>query len=96
MYLICDYSFQPRVLPCVCSVASDHSLALLSLKERKAILLAARQLFPIHCVKWRPLDDFLVIGCTDGTVYVWQMETGTRVLTFISGQYFIFVPRLTK
>ena len=67
---------QPRVLPCICSVASDHSLALLSLKERKAVLLAARQLFPIHTVKWRPLDDFLVIGCTDGTVYVWQIETG--------------------
>lgn len=27
-------------------------------------------------IKWRPLDDFLVIGCSDGTVYVWQMETG--------------------
>ncbi len=67
---------QPRILPCVASVASDHSLALLSLKERKSIMLASRQLFPIQTVKWRPMDDFLVIGCTDGTVYVWQMETG--------------------
>lgn len=39
-------------------------------------MLAARQMFPIQTVKWRPHDDFLVIGCTDGTVYVWQMETG--------------------
>ena len=39
-------------------------------------MLASRQLFPIQVVKWRPLDDFLVVGCTDGTVYVWQMETG--------------------
>ncbi|XP_074644307.1 WD repeat-containing protein 7-like [Tubulanus polymorphus] len=65
-----------RVLTSVCSVASDHSVALLSLRERKCIMLAARQLFPVQTIKWRPLDDFIVIGCTDGTVYVWQMETG--------------------
>ncbi|CAH1778713.1 unnamed protein product [Owenia fusiformis] len=65
-----------RVLPCICSVASDHSVALVSLKERKCIMLAARQLFPVVTVKWRPHDDFLILGCTDGTVYVWQMETG--------------------
>ena len=27
-------------------------------------------------IKWRPLNDFLVVGCTDGSTYVWQMETG--------------------
>lgn len=27
-------------------------------------------------IKWRPLDDFLIVACSDGTVYVWQMETG--------------------
>ena len=26
--------------------------------------------------KWRPADDFLVVGCIDGSVYLWQMETG--------------------
>jgi WD40 repeat protein len=62
----------------VASVASDNSLALFSLKERRLVLLASRQFFPIQSVKWRPLDDFIVIGCTDGTVYVWQMETGER------------------
>ena len=71
--------FQPRVLSCVCSVATDHSVALLSLKEKKCILLASRHLFPVETVKWRPLDDFLIIHCTDSTVYVWQMETGERI-----------------
>ena len=66
----------PRVLSCICSVASDHSVALLSLKERKCIMLASRHLFPINVIKWRPLDDFMVVGCCDGSVYVWQMETG--------------------
>lgn len=66
----------PRVLSCICSVASDHSVALLSLKERKCTMLASRHLFPISVIKWRPLDDFMIVGCCDGSVYVWQMETG--------------------
>eukprot|EP00066_Takifugu_rubripes_P013418 XP_011602684.1 PREDICTED: WD repeat-containing protein 7 [Takifugu rubripes] len=65
-----------RVQHCVCSVASDHSVGLLSLRERKCIMLASRHLFPIHVVKWRPADDYLVVGCSDGSVYVWQMDTG--------------------
>ncbi|KAI8500808.1 WD repeat-containing protein 7, partial [Branchiostoma belcheri] len=65
-----------RVLQSVCSVATDHSVSLLSLRERKALLLAGRHLFPVQVIKWRPADDFLVVGCLDNTVYVWQMETG--------------------
>uniref|UniRef100_A0A8L0DMB9 WDR72-like alpha-solenoid domain-containing protein n=1 Tax=Oncorhynchus mykiss TaxID=8022 RepID=A0A8L0DMB9_ONCMY len=65
-----------RVQHCVCSVASDHSVGLLSLRERKCIMLASRHLFPIQAIKWRPCDDYLVVGCSDGSVYVWQMDTG--------------------
>ena len=43
-----------------CSVASDHSVTLLSLKERRTVLLASRHMFPVQTIKWRPLDDFLV------------------------------------
>lgn len=38
--------------------------------------LASRHLFPVVSIKWRPLDDFMIVGCSDGTVYVWQMDTG--------------------
>ncbi|XP_074605206.1 WD repeat-containing protein Rbcn-3B isoform X2 [Brevipalpus obovatus] len=65
-----------RVLNCICSVASDHSVALLSIKENKCIMLASRHMFPIVAIKWRPLDDYLVVSCVDGSVYVWQIETG--------------------
>ncbi|XP_054730501.1 WD repeat-containing protein 7 [Anastrepha obliqua] len=65
-----------RILKCICSVASDHSVTLLSLQERKCVTLASRHLFPVITIKWRPLDDFLIVGCSDGSVYVWQMETG--------------------
>ena len=39
-------------------------------------MLAATHTFPVETIKWRAVDDFLVVGCTDGSVYVWQMETG--------------------
>lgn len=66
----------PRILTCVCSVAGDHSVALLSLKERKCLLLASRHLYPVKLIKWRPLDDFMLVQTKDGVVTVWQMETG--------------------
>lgn len=81
-----------RVQRCICSVASDHSVTLLSLMERKCIVLASRHLFPVITIKWRPLDDFMIIGCSDGTVYVWQMETGhlDRVLHGVSAEEVLY------
>ncbi|XP_060844141.1 WD repeat-containing protein 7 isoform X2 [Rhopalosiphum padi] len=82
----------PRILKCICSVASDHSVTLLSLSERKCVVLASRHLFPVVTIKWRPLDDFMIVGCSDATVYVWQMETGhlDRVLHGISGEQVLY------
>ncbi|KAM4643450.1 LOW QUALITY PROTEIN: WD repeat-containing protein 7 [Amazona ochrocephala] len=74
--LVPPESCSARVQHCVCSVASDHSVGLLSLREKKCIMLAARHLFPIRVIKWRPAEDYLVVGCADGSVYVWQMDTG--------------------
>jgi WD40 repeat protein len=51
-------------------------VALLSLKECKPVMIASRHLFPVSFVKWRPLDDYLIVKCTDGGVFVWQIETG--------------------
>lgn len=81
-----------RIQKCICSVASDHSVTLLSLTERKCICLASRHLFPVTTIKWRPLDDFIIIGCSDGTVYVWQMETGhlDRVLQGIAAEEVLY------
>nr|CAH7717856.1 unnamed protein product [Callosobruchus chinensis] len=81
-----------RVQKCICSVASDHSVTLLSLAERKCVCLASRHLFPVTTIKWRPNDDFMIIGCSDGTVYVWQMETGhlDRVLQGIAAEEVLY------
>ncbi|KAJ8967330.1 hypothetical protein NQ317_001264 [Molorchus minor] len=74
--ILSGHGGRARVQKCICSVASDHSVTLLSLAEKKCVCLASRHLFPVTTIKWRPNDDFMVIGCSDGTVYVWQMETG--------------------
>ncbi|RZF46081.1 hypothetical protein LSTR_LSTR004794 [Laodelphax striatellus] len=90
--LVPPNSCSTRVGKCVCSVASDHSVTLLSLTERKCVVLASRHLFPVVTIKWRPLDDFMIIGCSDGTVYVWQMETGhlDRVLHGIGAEEVLY------
>ncbi|KAF9417262.1 hypothetical protein HW555_005576 [Spodoptera exigua] len=74
--IVPPHNCSPRIQKCICSVASDHSVTLLSLTERKCVTLASRHLFPVLTIKWRPADDFMVVGCSDGTVFVWQMETG--------------------
>jgi hypothetical protein len=39
-------------------------------------MVASRHLFQVVFVKWRPLDDYLLVKCSDGGVFVWQIETG--------------------
>ncbi|KAK4313733.1 hypothetical protein Pmani_014954 [Petrolisthes manimaculis] len=77
-----------RIQYCICSVSEDHSVALLSLKERKLVLLASKHLYPVASVKWRPDHDFLLVATQDGSVYVWQMETGhlDRVLQGVTAE----------
>ncbi|CAF0780863.1 unnamed protein product [Adineta ricciae] len=65
-----------KVQYCVCSIANDHSVALINLKERKTVLLANRQSYPVVGLRWRINDDFLLIKCSDGSLFIWQIETG--------------------
>ena len=46
------------------------------MQESRCVMLASRHLFPVVTIKWRPLDDFLIVGCSDGSSYIWQMESG--------------------
>lgn len=65
-----------RLQSALCTVADDHSVALVSLKECRCLLLAAAHVFPVAGICWRMSDDFLLVACSDGTVYVWEIETG--------------------
>ncbi|XP_025052874.1 WD repeat-containing protein 72 isoform X1 [Alligator sinensis] len=61
----------------VCSVCSDHSVALLHLQERMCLLHARKHLFPVKMIKFHPVENLLVVGCEDDSVYIWEIETGT-------------------
>lgn len=61
---------------CVCAVASDHSVALYDVEKRQCALLVAGHAFPIRRLLWRPAEDFLVVSCVNGSIYVWQLSTG--------------------
>lgn len=65
-----------RLQTSVCCVASDHSVSILNLNERKCTLLASRHIYPVTVIKWRPTDDSMVVGCIDGSAYIWHLETG--------------------
>ena len=39
----------------------DPVLIILNSQERRCIMLASRQIFPVVTIKWKPLDDFLLV-----------------------------------
>ena len=53
----CYYSNTPQTILSD-FYSSDHSVTLLSLKERRTVLLASRHMFPVQTIKWRPLGKY--------------------------------------
>ncbi|XP_075387809.1 WD repeat-containing protein 72 [Tenrec ecaudatus] len=75
--LMSPENFRLRGEQIICCVCSDHSVALLHLEERSCLLLARKHLFPVRAIKWHPVENFLIVGCADDSVYIWEIETGT-------------------
>lgn len=75
-FLVPPNECSERLKNSICCVASDHSVSILNLSERRCTLLASRHLFPVSVIKWRPTDDSMVVGCIDGSAYIWRVETG--------------------
>ncbi|KAK9393768.1 WD repeat-containing protein 72 [Crotalus adamanteus] len=61
----------------VCCVCSDHSIVLLHVQERTCLLRARKHLFPVTALRWHPMENLLVVGCENDSVYVWDIETGS-------------------
>ncbi|XP_062819198.1 WD repeat-containing protein 72 isoform X2 [Anolis carolinensis] len=69
-----NYRFQGhRLVGCVCG---ERSVALLLLQERRCLLQASKHLSPVKTLRWHPAQSLLAVGCEDGSVYVWDIETG--------------------
>ncbi|KHJ90153.1 WD domain, G-beta repeat protein [Oesophagostomum dentatum] len=82
-FLVPPANTSKQMSKCICAVAADNSVSLLNIRDMKCALLASRHPHPVSLVKWRPLDDFMLVRLDDGSVYVWQMETANmdRVVT---------------
>uniref|UniRef100_A0A8C6K2X3 WDR72-like alpha-solenoid domain-containing protein n=1 Tax=Melopsittacus undulatus TaxID=13146 RepID=A0A8C6K2X3_MELUD len=61
----------------VCCVCSDHSVAILHLQKRVCLLHARKHQFPVKKIKFDPVENLLIVGCEDDSVYIWEIETGT-------------------
>ncbi|XP_053934102.1 WD repeat-containing protein 72 isoform X1 [Cuculus canorus] len=61
----------------VCCVCSDHSVAILHLQKSVCLLHARKHLFPVKKIKFDPVENLLIVGCEDDSVYIWEIETGT-------------------
>uniref|UniRef100_A0A8C3X7U5 WD repeat domain 72 n=1 Tax=Catagonus wagneri TaxID=51154 RepID=A0A8C3X7U5_9CETA len=75
--LMSPENFKLRSHQVICSVCGDHSVALLHLEGRRCLLSARKHLFPVRMIKWHPVENFLIVGCADDSVYIWEIETGT-------------------
>ncbi|KAM6308748.1 WD repeat-containing protein 72 [Aegotheles albertisi] len=60
----------------VCCMFSDHSVALLHLQKRLCLLHARKHLFPVKKIIFNPIENLLIVGCEDDSVYIWEIETG--------------------
>ncbi|KAM3828371.1 WD repeat-containing protein 72 isoform 2-T2 [Vipera latastei] len=61
----------------VCCLCSDHSVVVLHVQERACLLRARKHLFPVTALRWHPMENLLVVGCENDSVYVWDIETGS-------------------
>jgi WD40 repeat protein len=64
---------------CFCSIASDHSFAIYSIDAMSCLHIISGLASPVHEVRWRCADDFVVLWCggdQNHTVYVWQLSSG--------------------
>uniref|UniRef100_H0X0H4 WD repeat-containing protein 72 n=1 Tax=Otolemur garnettii TaxID=30611 RepID=H0X0H4_OTOGA len=75
--LMSPEKFRLRGDQIICCVCSDHSVALLHLEGKRCLLRARKHLFPVRMIKWHPVENFLIVGCADDSVYIWEIETGT-------------------
>lgn len=77
----------------VCCVCSDHSVAVLHLQRRVCLLHARKHLFPVKKIKFDPVENLLIVGCEDDSVYIWEVETGNNTQGVFSSLFLSFVCR---
>ncbi|XP_044133012.1 WD repeat-containing protein 72 [Bufo gargarizans] len=75
--LVPPNDYKVKLFQSIYCVCSDNSVAILNLQEKACFFHARKHLFPVKSLKWHPVEEVLVVGCEDGSVYVWEIESGT-------------------
>ncbi|KAI8979974.1 hypothetical protein BDB01DRAFT_837012 [Pilobolus umbonatus] len=72
-----------RVKGCIVSIAKDNSVALISIDSMTCLFIFPGYSFPLTTIQWRTAEDYLIMGYSDNSVFVWQMQTAhlDRILT---------------
>ena len=64
---------------CLLSVGSDRAVCLLSLQNYNCQYMLVGHSARVESLVWREDQDFLIVGCADGSAYVWELGTGSLV-----------------
>lgn len=83
-FLIPPSECNQKMQTSICCTSSDHSVSILNLTDRSCSFAASRQLFTITVIKWKLAEDSMVVGCVDGSAYVWKLDTG-RLVAVLQG-----------
>lgn len=64
-----------RIRGCIVSVAEDNSVALISVDSMSCLFIFPGYPHPLTAIQWRTTEDYLVLGYSDDSAFVWQMQT---------------------
>ncbi|KAG1156532.1 hypothetical protein G6F37_007520 [Rhizopus arrhizus] len=64
-----------RIKGCIVSIGEDNSVALISVDSMSCLFIFPGHSHPLTTIQWRTVEDYLVLGYSDDTAFVWQMQT---------------------
>jgi len=69
-------SIRVKLAECWCSVGEDRSVILYSIRTMEVIHVFGGHSSSVLAVYFKPEMDYLLVRCSDGALYVWQLGTG--------------------
>ncbi|KAL0488596.1 hypothetical protein AKO1_015755, partial [Acrasis kona] len=69
-------SIRTKLTDCWCSVGEDRSVILYSVRTLEVIHVLGGHSSSVLAVYFKPEMDYLLVRCSDGALYVWQLGTG--------------------
>ncbi|EDQ87894.1 uncharacterized protein MONBRDRAFT_33150 [Monosiga brevicollis MX1] len=65
----------PRWRNCVAAINGDNSVCIYDIDKGICAARLAGHAYPISRLRWMAEDDFLLVECNNGMVYIWQLSS---------------------